>query len=145
MTNIFIWIAIYGCWEALKSQPALADETRVQFSKPTVEQIRIEGVKETLDMYIAIYGLQDQREALYYTIEGESGWCANTQGDFFGGKPHAFGCWMIWPEYHPEVTKACANDFKCATEFVMKKWKVGQYYLWTCAKDFYNGRKICNQ
>jgi hypothetical protein len=136
---------IWALADDLKAQPVFAEEFRVQVPKKTEEQIKIEGVKETLDMYIAIYGLQADREAIYYTIQGESGWCANLKGDLIHGKYHAEGCWMIWQEYHPELSKACINDFKCATEFVMKKWKAEHYDLWTCARDFYEGKKVCNQ
>jgi hypothetical protein len=128
--NIFVWLGAYAFWVEFKAQPVLAKETIVSYPRTTPEQQKVLDLKETVKTIIELYG-QDVGLA-FKVIECESSWEPKREGDFIKGKPHAFGLWQFWPEYHPEVTKACALDPVCSTFQAMEHWKRGGQKLWTC-------------
>ena len=121
----------------------IESEAQIVIQKPLavlVEDLKKEpepnpDIREKISLYAKIYGV-DEKLAQYITF-CESSHQLDREGDIIKGVPHAFGLWQIWPEYHPEVSKKCAKDFHCSTEWSMKKLAQGQYKLWTCGKRYY--------
>ncbi len=60
----------------------------------------------------------------------ESQWNVNALGDH----DHSRGLFQISNIYHPEISDACAFDYKCATQFFLKQVLNGKVAEWSTFK-----------
>jgi hypothetical protein len=87
-----------------------------------------------------------------FIIQHESDYCwrngffeQDIKGDLDRG--YSRGCFQISKLYHPEVSDACANDLKCATDWSLKwikaghenQWSSWKYRCWYYPKEKING------
>jgi hypothetical protein len=61
------------------------------------------------------------------TVRCESSFNEHAEGD--GG--NSYGAWQIHLPSHPQVTKECALDLACATDFALQLFKESPE-KWTC-------------
>ena len=56
-----------------------------------------------------------------WIVSHESQDCQRLSGD----DGQSRGCWMISSVWHPEVSKACAEDLQCSTDWSLKRTLAG--------------------
>ncbi len=83
-----------------------------------------------------IYGVDPIKAT--WIVSKESQWDATKMGDDGNSR----GLWQISRIYHPEVSDACAMDWKCSTRWSMQ-WiakdpsHIFQWTTWKCRYAFY--------
>ncbi|MFA5452699.1 MAG: hypothetical protein WC248_03925 [Candidatus Methanomethylophilaceae archaeon] len=61
----------------------------------------------------------------------ESSRGARMYGDYWNGKPLAYGHYQIWLHIHPEVSYDCAMDLECSAAYTADEIRAGRLWQWT--------------
>lgn len=88
-----------------------------------------DSIPALISHYAAEYGISHTE--LYKTLWCESRFNPKAVGD--GGNSH--GIAQIYLKFHPDVSKAEAQDPHFAIEWTARKFKEGNARLWTCWRN----------
>lgn len=105
--------------------------------------VRIETARAETPKSMIEYVLMETRRAgmdsdkVALLISCESGWREDAMLINKGGSLGVdLGLWQINTKFHPEVSKSCSLDYKCATLAAIKIWNDSgkSFKEWSCAK-----------
>ena len=65
----------------------------------------------------------------------ESSYGRYMYGDYYNGKPLAYGHFQIWLHIHPEVNYECAMDLDCSARYTADEILEGRGWQWTNFKS----------
>jgi hypothetical protein len=100
-----------------------------QFESPTLPQKAL-GAK--MELYFGGVRMSELLDCLWLQ---ESSRGIQMYGDYYNGKPLAYGHYQIHLWQHPKVSYECAMDYECSTAYVIDEILAGRGWQWTDFND----------